>query len=45
MAFHAWNPEGKKDFAEDYTEYEICKKFTSSSNGTLHISVAYQHLI
>ena len=32
MAFHDWNHDGKKDFTDDYIEYQIYKQSTSNSN-------------
>ena len=32
MAFYDWNGDGKKDFADDYMEYNIYKRSTENSN-------------
>ena len=32
MAFHDWNHDGKKDFTDDYIEYQVYKQSTSNSN-------------
>ena len=34
MAFHDWNHDGKKDFTDDFIEYQIYKQSTSNSNYT-----------
>ena len=34
MAFYDWNNDGKKDFTDDYIEYQIYKDSTSNSNYT-----------
>lgn len=34
MAFYDWNNDGKKDFADDYIEYQIYNQSASSSNYT-----------
>ena len=36
MAFHVWNHDGKKNFTDDFIEYQINKKSTSNSNYTPH---------
>lgn len=32
MAFYDWNGDGKKDFSDDYIEYQIYKKSTSNNS-------------
>lgn len=32
MAFYDWNKDGKKDFVDDYLEYNIYKESTNNSN-------------
>lgn len=32
MAFFDWNHDGKKDFTDDYIEYQIYKNSTENSN-------------
>ena len=32
MAFYDWNNDGKKDFADDYIEYNIYKESTQNNN-------------
>lgn len=34
MAFYDWNHDGKKDFADDYLEYNIYKGSTKNSGST-----------
>jgi len=34
MAFYDWNHNGKKDFTDDFIEYQIYKDSTSNSNYT-----------
>ena len=34
MAFYDWNHDGKKDFADDYLEYNIYKESTKNSGST-----------
>ena len=34
MAFHDWNNNGKKDFVDDYIEYNIYKESTGSDNNS-----------
>lgn len=34
MAFHDWNHDCKKDFADDFIEYQIYKQSKSNSNYT-----------
>ncbi len=36
MAFHDWNHDGKKNFTDDFIEYQIYKDSTSNSNYTPH---------
>ena len=32
MAFHDWNGDGKKDFTDDFIEYQIYKQSTSKKS-------------
>lgn len=34
MAFHDWNHDGKKDFADDFIEYQIYKQSKGNSSYT-----------
>lgn len=34
MAFHDWNHDGKKDFTDDFMEYQIYNQSTNNSNYT-----------
>lgn len=34
MAFHDWNHDGKKNFTDDFFEYQIYKDSTSNNNYT-----------
>ncbi|MBR4058358.1 MAG: hypothetical protein IKK03_00770 [Lachnospiraceae bacterium] len=45
MAFHDWNHDGKKDFTDDYIEYQIYKQSTSNSNYIPRSGAVFQHLV
>lgn len=45
MAFHDWNHDGKKNFTDDFIEYQIYKKSTSNSNYTPRSGGGYRHLV
>ena len=34
MAFYDWNRDGKKDFVDDYIEYNIYKECTKDDNNS-----------
>lgn len=36
MAFHDWNHDGKKDFTDNFIEYQIYKQSTNNSHHTPH---------
>ena len=36
MAFHDWDHDGKKNFTDDFFEYQIYKDSTSNNNYTPH---------
>lgn len=36
MAFYDWNHDGKKDFTDDFIEYQNYKQSTNNSNNTSH---------
>lgn len=41
MAFYDWNHDGKKDFADNYLEYNIYKESTKNSGSRILIQRNY----
>lgn len=45
MVFYDWNHDGKKDFTNNFIEYNICKESTKNSTPSLIQGVEeYLHL-
>lgn len=43
MAFYDWNSDGKKDFADDYIEYNIYKECTKDDNSNNYSNNNYSN--
>lgn len=43
MAFYDWNRDGKKDFVDDYIEYNIYKESTKDNNSSNYSNNNYSN--